>query len=238
MAMDVTQLVPDLFIDKAVFVTLLIIILPAIFGLVLAALFSVFRVKKIIVLNQLAGLYISFTRSVPSVLQLFIVFYAFPVFFLLLGIDLRNMSAIVAAIVGLTFYHSGYVAEVIRPAYLAVEKGQHEAADSLGYTRFQKFFRIILPQVIPIALPGWGNSLVYLIHNSALVMYIGAMDVMANAHIIMERTFNQYQLETYFILALFYCFLAFLAWLMVRFFEKKTEKYHLDTGIMVKKEVM
>jgi len=232
MAMDVSQVIPELFINKAIFVTLLIIIVPAIFGLLVAVLFSMFRVKKIIILNQIAGLYVSFTRSVPSILQLFIVFYAFPVFFLLLGLDINNMSAEIAAIVGLTFYHSGYVAEVIRPAYLAVEKGQHEAADSLGYSRFQKFFRIILPQVIPIALPGWGNSLIYLIHNSALVMYIGAMDVMANAHIVMERDFNQYQLKTYFILALFYCLLAFLAWLMVRFFEKKTEKYHLDTGII------
>lgn len=235
--MDIPKVLPELLINEALFVTLIIIALPAILGLFLGAFVTMLRVKKVPILSQLAGLYISFTRSVPSVLQLFIVFYAMPVAFLLLNIDIRNMGALTAAVLGLTFYHSGYVAEVFRPAYLAVEQGQHEAAESLGYTPIKKFFRIILPQVIPVALPGWGNALIYLIHNSALVMYIGAMDVMANAHVIMEASYNQYQLEMYFILALFYCLLCFIAWLIVRLFEKKTEKYHLDTGIIKAQKV-
>lgn len=232
MGMEISKVLPELFINEALFVTLIIIVLPIALGLLVAAFVTMLRVKKIPVLSQLAGLYISFTRSVPEVLQLFIVFYAMPVAFLLIGIDIKNMGATIAAVIGLTTYHSGYVAEVLRPAYLSVGEGQHEAAESLGYTPMQKFFRIILPQAIPVALPGWGNALIYLIHNSALVMYIGTMDVMANAHVIMERSYNQYQLGTYFILALFYCLLCFVAWLIVRFFEKKTEKYHLDTGIM------
>lgn len=234
--MDIAKVIPELFINKALLITMTLIILPAILGLFIGSFITIFRIKRIIIVSQLADLYVSFTRSVPSVLQLFIVFYAIPVVFSLLGIDINNMNAATAAVFGLAFYHSGYVAEVLRPAYLAVDKGQHEAADSLGFTPIKKFFRIILPQVIPIALPGWGNALIYLIHNSVLVMYIGAMDVMAQAHVIMEGQYNQYQLGMYFILAIFYCMISFIAWLLVRFFEKKTAKYHLDTGIV--KEAM
>ena len=227
--MDIPQILPELLMKLPV--TLTYIILSAVLGLLLATIVTIFRIKKIIVLSQLAGLYVSFTRSVPIVLQLFIVFYAMPLAFSLLGIDINNMDASIAAVLGLSIFHSGYLSEVLRPAYLAVDKGQHEAAESLGYTTFQRIFRIIIPQAIPIALPGWGNALIYLIHNSALVMYIGAADFMTEAHIIMERSYNQYQLSMYILLALLYCLITFLAWLIVRFLEKKTEKYHLDTGI-------
>jgi L-cystine transport system permease protein len=113
----------------------------------------------------------------------------------------------------------------MRPAYLAVERGQHDAADSMGYTFRQKLTRIIGPQAVHIALPGYGNSIIYLIHNVALVMYIGAADVMATAHLIMERDYNQYQFGTYLVLAVIYSLLCLAAWLIVRFFEMRHAKY-------------
>src|SRR5699024_10311406 len=106
-----------------------------------------------------------------------------------------------------------------------------DAADSLGYTPVKKFFRIILPQVIPIALPGWGNALIYLIHNSSLVFAIGVIDMMGRADLISDASFGVYQLRIYLIIAVFYCIIAFLSDRMVRLFEKRTEKYQLDVGI-------
>jgi L-cystine transport system permease protein len=75
---------------------------------------------------------------------------------------------------------------------------------------------------VHIALPGYGNSIIYLIHNVALVMYIGAADVMATAHLIMERDYNQYQFQTYLVLAVIYSLLCFLTWLLVRSFERRS----------------
>lgn len=234
--MNLAKVLPELFTSETILISIILIVIPAILGLLIATLITIFRIKKIIVLSQLASLYVSFTRSVPSVLQLFIVFYALPVIFSLAGININNMGSLTAAILGLSFYHSGYLAEVLRPAYLSVDRGQHEAAESFGFSTLSKFFKIILPQVIPVALPGWGNALIYLVHNSALVMYIGVMDVMAQAHVIMEGQFNQYQVNMYFVLALFYCTICLVLWVFVRLFEKRTEKYHLGTGII--KEVM
>jgi L-cystine transport system permease protein len=192
-------------------------------GMCLAMIAAVLRVRRIPVISQLADVYVSYARSVPVVLQLFVAFYGLPVFLSLFGIT-DFLSSTVAAMVGLSFYHGGYLSEVIRPAYLAVDQGQHEAADSLGYTFRQKFFRIVGPQAVHVALPGYGNSIMYLIHNVALIMYIGAADIMATAHLIMERDYNQYQFETYLILAVIYSLLCLVAWLIVRFFEQRYSK--------------
>jgi L-cystine transport system permease protein len=83
---------------------------------------------------------------------------------------------------------------------------------------------------VHIALPGYGNSVIYMIHNVALVMYIGAADVMATAHLIMERDYNQYQFGTYLVLAAIYSLLCLIAWLIVRFFEVRFSKYISKTG--------
>jgi L-cystine transport system permease protein len=118
----------------------------------------------------------------------------------------------------------------MRPAYLAVERGQHDAADSMGYTLRQKIVRIAGPQALHIGLPGYGNAVIYLIHNVALVMYIGAADVMATAHLIMERSYNQYQFGTYLVLGVIYSLLCLIAWLIVRFFELRFSKYTSKTA--------
>ncbi|MER8824906.1 ABC transporter permease subunit, partial [Mesorhizobium sp. M0991] len=176
---------------------------------------------RIPVISHLTDLYVSYARSVPVVLQLFVAFYGLPLLVILFGAkDL--ISATIAAMVGLSLYHGGYLSEVMRPAYLAVDPGQHDAADSLGYTFRQKITRVVGPQAVHFALPGYGNSIIYLIHDVALVMYIGAADVMATAHLIVERDYNQYQFETYLVLAVIYSLMCLVAWLIVRFFELRS----------------
>jgi len=212
-------MIPELL--SALPLTLAITFTAMIVGFCLALIATTFRVRRIPVISQLADLYVSYARSVPVVLQLFVAFYGLPVVAALFGVD-DFLSATIAAMVGLSLYHGGYLSEVMRPAYLAVDRGQHDAADSLGYTFRQKVTRIVGPQAVHIALPGYGNSIIYLIHNVALVMYIGAADVMATAHLIMERDYNQYQFETYLVLAVIYALMCLIAWVIVRFFERRS----------------
>ncbi|MBY3515632.1 amino acid ABC transporter permease [Rhizobium laguerreae] len=220
--MDLSIMIPELL--KALPLTLAITFTAMIAGFLLALIATTFRVRRIPVLSQLADLYVSYARSVPVVLQLFVAFYGLPLVVALFEVE-DFVSPNVAAIVGLSLYHGGYLSEVLRPAYLAVERGQHDAADSLGYTFLQKILRVVGPQAVHIALPGYGNSIIYLIHNVALVMYIGAADVMATAHLVMERDYNQYQFETYLVLAVIYSLLCLVAWIVVRFFETRNAKY-------------
>jgi len=224
---DLSIMIPELL--KALPLTLAITFTAMIAGFLLALIATTFRVRRIPVLSQLADLYVSYARSVPVVLQLFVAFYGLPLVVALFEVE-DFVSPNVAAIVGLSLYHGGYLSEVLRPAYLAVERGQHDAADSLGYTFLQKILRVVGPQAVHIALPGYGNSIIYLIHNVALVMYIGAADVMATAHLVMERDYNQYQLETYLVLAVIYSLLCLVAWMVVRFFETRNAKFAPNTA--------
>ncbi|TGQ35621.1 MULTISPECIES: amino acid ABC transporter permease [unclassified Mesorhizobium] len=220
--MDLNTMIPELL--SALPLTLAIMFVALIVGFCLALIATTFRVRRVPVISQLADLYVSYARSVPVVLQLFVAFYGLPLLVSLFGVE-DFLSATIAAMVGLSLYHGGYLSEVMRPAYLAVDRGQHDAADSLGYTFRQKVTRIVGPQAVYIALPGYGNSIIYLIHNVALVMYIGAADVMATAHLVMERDYNQYQFETYVVLAVIYSLLCLIAWLIVRFFELRSSKF-------------
>ncbi|MET3646877.1 amino acid ABC transporter permease [Phyllobacterium ifriqiyense] len=224
--MDLSIMVPELL--KALPLTLAITFTAMIVGFCLALIATTFRVRRIPVISQLADLYVSYARSVPVVLQLFVAFYGLPLVVALFEVE-DFVSPNVAAIVGLSLYHGGYLSEVLRPAYLAIDRGQHDAADSLGYTFLKKLLRVVGPQAIHIALPGYGNAIIYLIHNVALVMYIGAADVMATAHLVMERDYNQYQFETYLVLAVIYSLLCLVAWLIVRFFEARNAKFTSNT---------
>lgn len=225
--MNLSTMIPELL--SALPLTLAIMFVALIAGFFLAIVATTLRVRRLPVLSQLADLYVSYARSVPVVLQLFVAFYGLPL--VVSGFGLADfITANIASMVGLSLYHGGYLSEVMRPAYLAVERGQHDAADSMGYTFRQKLTRIIGPQAVHIALPGYGNSIIYLIHNVALVMYIGAADVMATAHLIMERDYNQYQFGTYLVLAVIYSLLCLAAWLIVRFFEMRHAKYTSKSG--------
>jgi L-cystine transport system permease protein len=219
---DYSALIPELI--SALPLTLAIMFVAMIAGFCLALITTTLRVRRIPVISQMADIYVSYARSVPVVLQLFVAFYGLPLVAGLFGVP-DFLSSTVAAMVGLSFYHGGYLSEVMRPAYLAVDRGQHDAADSLGYSFKQKVLRIVGPQAVHIALPGYGNSIMYLIHNVALVMYIGAADVMATAHLVMERDYNQYQFETYLVLAVIYSLMCLIAWLIVRSFELRASKY-------------
>ncbi len=220
--MDLSVMIPELL--SALPLTLAITFTAMIAGFVLALIATTFRVRRIPVISQLADLYVSYARSVPVVLQLLVAFYGLPVLVGAFGVA-DFVSPTIAAMLGLSLYHGGYLSEVMRPAYLAVERGQHDAADSLGYTFRQKLTRVLGPQAVHIALPGYGNSIIYLIHNVALVMYIGAADVMATAHLVMERDYNQYQFETYLVLAVLYSLLCLVAWSVVRFFERRSARF-------------
>lgn len=225
--MNLSTMIPELL--SALPLTLAIMFVALVVGFFLALLATALRVRRVPVLSQMADLYVSYARSVPVVLQLFVAFYGIPLIASEFGVE-DFLSATVASMVGLSLYHGGYLSEVMRPAYLAVERGQHDAADSMGYSFRQKITRVVGPQAIHIALPGYGNAIIYLIHNVALVMYIGAADVMATAHLIMERDYNQYQFGTYLVLAVIYSLMCLVAWLIVRFFELRHAKYSSKTA--------
>ena len=123
------------------------------------------------------------------------------------------------AFVALAINEAAYNAEIIRASLLSVDKGQIEAASSLGMTYFQILRRIILPEAIVVALPSLGNSFIGLIKGTSLAFTCAVVEMTAQGRIIGGRTFRYF--EVYISLALIYWAITIVVERIIKFLEKK-----------------
>ncbi|MCL2067807.1 MAG: amino acid ABC transporter permease [Treponema sp.] len=153
----------------------------------------------------IARAYIMVMRCTPSIVLLFIVYYALPMLLLALtGIDINATSRAVFVIITLSLLFGANMGELMRAAYLSVSPSQREAALSAGLTETQAFIRITLPQAAVAALPNFCNSLTALMKEGALAYTIGMIDMMGQGSLIIARNYGAYGLETWIALALIY----------------------------------
>jgi L-cystine transport system permease protein len=189
-------------------VTLEILAGALFFGVILAFIIAWVRLNKIPVLNQVAVVYVSFIRGTPTLVQLFLVYYALPELLRPIGLDLSRTPVMVFVILTYALQLGGFTSEVIRSAVNSIDKGQGEAARSVGMTSFQAFRRIVLPQALVIALPNFGNTVVSSLKETSLAFSVGIVDMMGELNLIATRTYRM--LELYVAVALIYYVLCFL----------------------------
>ena len=122
-------------------------------------------------------------RCTPSIVLLFIVFYGLPKWMeFAFAIYIDDLSRAVFVIITFTMLFGAYVSEVFRSAYLAVPKGQYEAAVTIGLSPLSAFIHVMLPQAAVIALPNFGNSVINLLKESALAYTIGLIDLLGRTN--------------------------------------------------------
>jgi His/Glu/Gln/Arg/opine family amino acid ABC transporter permease subunit len=163
-------------------VTLLLAFFAVIIGLILGIIFCLMRLSSFKILQGISTAYINFIRGTPLMIQIFIVFYGLPN----IGLNLPDM---VAGVVSLSVNAGAYTAEIIRSGIQAVNKGQMEAARSLGMTKALAMRLIILPQAIKNILPALGNQLIILIKDTSMTYIIGIHELMYNADTLRGITF-------------------------------------------------
>lgn len=185
------------FVLSAFPVTILILILSLIFGTIIAIFLTVIKLKKHRISNAIATGYISFMRGTPMLVQLFIIYYGVPKFLQPFGIDLSDTSPIIFAIVTFSLNSSSFLSEVFRSAYLSVDRGQQEAAFSVGLTNWQATKRIIFPQAIKIAIPNIGNSVIELFKETSLAYSIGVLDMLGKARQLIAVDYGLRLLQIY-----------------------------------------
>ena len=134
-------------------VTLIAMVTGVVLGLVLALM----KMSRIKVLTALASLYIEIIRGTPLIVQALIMAYGLPQLLQSSGISFRWPYLIIPAVIVCGLNSAAYVAEVIRSGIQAVDKGQMEAARSIGMTRAQAMKLIVIPQALKIVLPSFGN---------------------------------------------------------------------------------
>ncbi|MDR6230218.1 cystine transport system permease protein [Pseudomonas sp. SORGH_AS199] len=171
------------------------------FGLLLGFGLALLRRSRSLPLRGLARLYISFFRGTPLLVQLFVIYYGLPE----LGLQLDPLPA---ALIGFSLNMAAYTAEIIRSAIGAIDRGQWEAAASIGMTPLQTLRRAILPQALRIALPPLGNSFISLVKDTSLAATIQVPELFRQAQLITARTFEIFSM--YLAAALLYWVLASL----------------------------
>lgn len=192
-------------------VTLVVGVTSILTGSILGMLLAWAKLSGHKVIRALADGYTYIIRCTPSIVLLFIVFYGLPKFMEAeFGIDMDNLSRAIFVIITFTLLFGAYVSEVFRSAYETVDRGQYEAAVTIGLSPEQAFFRVMLPQAAVIALPNFGNSVINLMKESALAYTIGLIDLLGRTNLIISKNYGAYGVELYVACLFIYWALSFL----------------------------
>ena len=173
------------FIDGTV-ITLLLSFFGVAFGVLLGVVFALMKLSKHPLLKGFSAAYIEIIRGTPLLVQLYIVYYGLP---RLIGIDFEDLTLGIFAI---SLNSAAYVAEIIRAGILSIDKGQMEAARSLGMSHKTAMLNIIIPQAFKNILPALGNEFIVLVKESAIVSVIGIHDLMYNTDTVRGNTFKPF----------------------------------------------
>ena len=198
--------------------TCLIFALTLLFSLPLGMVVYFGRVCRLKPVSWVVKIYISIMRGTPLMLQL-LIWYFGPYYLWGMNIGGYKFTAI---LLGCSLNYAAYFAEIYRSGIESIPKGQYEAAQLLGYSKTQTFFKIILPQVVKIVLPSVTNEVITLVKDTSLVYSVSYIEMFAMAKQIAAA---QTTVIPFFIAGVFYYIFNFVvAWVMENF-EKKLDYY-------------
>ncbi|WP_430609243.1 ABC transporter substrate-binding protein/permease [Enterococcus sp. DIV0876] len=180
--------------------TIFLAFVGVLFGSIGGCLLAFMKLSKTKVLKIIAAVYIEYVRGTPLLVQIFIVYFGTGV----LGLDLSKLTA---GCIALALNSAAYVAEIIRAGINAVNKGQLEAARSLGMNHIQAMRFIIFPQAIKNILPALGNEFVTVIKESSVVSVIGVSELIFQTGVVQGASFKPFL--PYVIVSLIYFVLTF-----------------------------
>lgn len=169
--------------------TLRISSLAVTMGFCIGSLVALARLSRFRILRIASGAYIEFIRGTPLLVQLFILYYGLPQ----LGIDLDRRAA---AAIGLSINSGAYVAEIVRAGIQSIDRGQMEAARSLGMSGTMAMIHVILPQAFRRVIPPLVNELIMLIKDSSLLSVIALTELMRAGEHIRTRTYKDFEIFT------------------------------------------
>ncbi|HUQ16643.1 MAG TPA: amino acid ABC transporter permease, partial [Candidatus Saccharimonadales bacterium] len=174
-------------------------------SVVIGTFVAIGRISPLAPLRWIGTSFVEFFRNTPLLVQLFFLFFAAPLIGIRFSDDAFEFN-FRAALLGLSLYHAAYVAEIVRGGLLGVDKGQIEAARSLGLSYPQMLRYIQLPQSFRAIIPPLGNIAIALVKNTSLATTIGVAELLNAGDIVESRTFRT--IEAYGAVALLYLVLT------------------------------
>lgn len=205
--------------------TIVISLFTVLFGTIIGIVFGLMKLSKIKIVKAIASTYIEIVRGTPVIVQVFIWYYGLDAIIDIPDIyigDSLNLAQLIPGSLALALNSGAYVAEIIRAGILAVDKGQAEAAQSLGMKSPMIMRYIIMPQAIKNILPAIGNEFVVLIKESSILYVIGIQELMAKTSTIQSSTFLA--IPPLVITSIIYFILTFSLSRLVGGFERRLNK--------------
>jgi polar amino acid transport system permease protein len=200
------------FFLEAAWITILLSVLTAILGVTCGILGTAARLSRFLVLRFLGAAYVSLFRGTPALIQLFILYFGGPQ----IGIQL---DAFEAGVIGLGVNVGAYMTETMRGAIIAVDKGQAEAARTLGMSRWQAMRNVILPQAMRLMIRPLGVNINALIKSTALVAAISVVELTYTAQRYIGSTYKPF--EMFLIAGVLYMIIIYIVGLGVAWADRK-----------------
>ncbi len=199
-------------------ITVLISIISIIIGVAIGLIACFLGMSKFRVLRAISAVYVWVIRGTPMIVQAFIVYFGMPQLVQLIIPDFR-IDAFTAGIITLSLNSGAYLSEIFRGGIAAVNKGQIEAARSLGLTYSKTMIKVVLPQAFKIAIPSMVNQFIITVKDTSILSVIGLADLVNKAKVYVGASYQYF--ATYTLVAAYY--LAVISVLMVisKYVEKK-----------------
>ncbi len=202
----------DIFISAAL-LTLRLTITSLIIGSLIGLVVAFFRISTNKWIYKLATIYIELIRGTPLIVQIAILYFGIA--------SVVTFSQFWAGALALAIHNGAYIAEIFRGSIQSIDKGQMEAARSLGMTYPLAMRRIILPQAFKFSIPPLGNQFIIGLKDSSLVAYVGMADLWGTG--LSEAASNYRQLDTYMVVGIYYLALVLLFSYLLRKLERRLD---------------
>lgn len=192
---------------QATWTTIAITAISLCFALIIGLIFASFKISSNKILNWIADIYIGIIRGTPLIVQIMFLYYGLA--------NIINLNSFTAGALALGVHSGAYIAEIFRGAVQSIDRGQMEAARSLGMPSYLAMRRIVFPQALKRSIPSLANQFIIGLKDSSLVAYIAVTDLYNTALGVQGENYMPF--ETYFVVGIYYLVIVLIfTWIAKR----------------------
>ncbi|ASS94107.1 MULTISPECIES: amino acid ABC transporter permease [Peribacillus] len=200
---------------KGLQVTLYIFVIAIILGFLIGLVIALLRLAPIKILNWIAKVYVDAIRGTPFIVQLFFIYFGVN------SLNLISLNSTTAGIITVAINAGAYFAEIIRAGIQSIDKGQTEAARSIGFTGTQTMRYVVLPQAFRRMLPTITNQSIISLKDTSLLSVIGIADLTQQGQIQASATFEAFKI--WLVVGVIYFIIIYLLTLIANFIERRVQ---------------
>ncbi|EOM77583.1 glutamine transport system permease protein [Rhodococcus rhodnii LMG 5362] len=194
---------------QGLWLTIVLSVIGIVIALVIGAVFGLFRVSRSAILRGIGSVYVAIFRGTPLLVQAFFIYFGVPA-----ALNFQ-MSAFTAGIITLSLNAGAYMTEIVRGGILSVDKGQMEAARSLGIGYLKSMRKVVMPQAVRTMIPSYINQFVITLKDTSILSVIGLAELTQTGRIIIARNFQSFNMWL-IIAVMYFIIIMALTWVSNR----------------------